>query len=178
MKNQNQNFHSSLKETNLTYILTYFQFLLTLVIKSQLCNRTSNSNLSLVDPVNLSHDQLTKLFQVYTQTIQTSQTATQLQLNYPLILTLKSTNEWLKEMENFQFLKTSFMDQCHKLNQINQLIEFSNLRPTIYFSNSLKDQFKYVFGKNKFTYKSERHKYLKTKTQLRWLIMRLQLKCV
>ena len=58
------------------------------------------------------------------------------------------------------------MDRFQKLTQINQLIEFSNLRPTIYFSNSLKDQFKYVFGKNKFTYKSERHKYLKTKTQL------------
>nr|AZP39643.1 DNA-directed RNA polymerase beta subunit [Nitzschia palea] len=166
LKNQNQNFYSSLKETNLTYILTYFQFLLTLVIKSQLCNLTSNSNLSLVDNFTLSNAQLSKLFQVYTKTIKTSQTATQLQLNYPLILTLKSTNEWLKEMENFQFLKTSFMDRCHKLNQISQLIEFSNLRPTIYFSNSLKDQFKYVFGKNKFTYKSERHKYLKTKTQL------------
>jgi hypothetical protein len=103
---------------------------------------------------------------VYTKTIQTSQRSTQLQLNYPLILTLKATTEWLKEMENFQFLKTNFNDRSEKLNQINQLIEFSNLRPTIYFSNSLKDQFKYVFGKNKFTYKSERHKYLKTKTQL------------
>jgi hypothetical protein len=109
---------------------------------------------------------VTKLFQVYTKTIQTSQTSTQLQLNYPLILTLKTTSDWLKEMENFQFLKTNFIDQSQKLTQLTQLIEFSNLRPTIYFSNSLKDQFKYVFGKNKFTYKSERHKYLKTKTQL------------
>lgn len=166
LKNQNPNFQSSLKENNITYILTYFQFLLTLVIKSQLCNLNSNSNLSRLENFTLSNEQLTKLFQVYTKTIQTSQTPTQLQLNYPLILTLKSTTEWLKEMENFQFLKTNLIDQFYKLTQINQLIEFSNLRPTIYFSNSLKDQFKYVFGKNKFTYKSERHKYLKTKTQL------------
>jgi DNA-directed RNA polymerase subunit beta len=166
LKNQNQNFQSSLKKTNISYILTYFQFLLTLVIKSQLCNLNSNSNLSIVENFTLSNDQLTKLFQVYTKTIQTSQIATQLQLNSAVILTLKSTTEWLKEMENFQFLKTNLRDQFHKLSQINQLIEFSNLRPTIYFSNSLKDQFKYVFGKNKFTYKSERHKYLKTKTQL------------
>ena len=166
LKNQNQNLHSSLKETNITYILSYFQFLLTLVIKSQLCNFDSNYNCSVVDKFNLSANQVTKLFQVYTKTIQTSQTATQLQLNYPLILTLKTTIDWLKEMENFQFLKTNFIDRFHKLSQITQLIEFSNLRPTIYFSNSLKDQFKYVFGKNKFTYKSERHKYLKTKTQL------------
>lgn len=166
LKNQNQNFYSSLKETNITYILTYFQFLLTLVIKSQLCQRKSSSNLLGVENFNLSDDQLAKLFQVYTKTIQTSQKTTQLQLNYPLLLTLKTTTEWLKEMENFQFLKTNFRDRCDKLTQITQLIEFSNLRPTIYFSNSLKDQFKYIFGKNKFTYKSERHKYLKTKTQL------------
>nr|YP_003735004.1 DNA-directed RNA polymerase beta subunit [Durinskia baltica]ADI40219.1 DNA-directed RNA polymerase beta subunit [Durinskia baltica] len=166
LKNQNQNLHFSLKETNITYILTYFQFLLTLVIKSQLCNLTFKSNRLLIDNLNLSDDQLMRLFEVYTKTIRTSQIATQVQLNYPLILTLKTTSAWLKEMENFQFLKTNFIDRSNKLTQINQLIEFSNLRPTIYFSNSLKDQFKYVFGKNKFTYKSERHKYLKTKTQL------------
>ena len=166
LKNQNQNLHFSLKETNITYILTYFQFLLTLVIKSQLCNLTFKSNRLLIDNLNLSDDQLMRLFEVYTKTIKTSQIATQVQLNYPLILTLKTTSAWLKEMENFQFLKRNFIDRSNKLTQINQLIEFSNLRPTIYFSNSLKDQFKYVFGKNKFTYKSERHKYLKTKTQL------------
>lgn len=166
LKNQNQNLHFSLKETNITYILTYFQFLLTLVIKSQLCNLTFKSNRLLIDNLNLSDNQLMRLFEVYTKTIRTSQIATQVQLNYPLILTLKTTSAWLKEMENFQFLKTNFIDRSNKLTQINQLIEFSNLRPTIYFSNSLKDQFKYVFGKNKFTYKSERHKYLKTKTQL------------
>ena len=31
---------------------------------------------------------------------------------------------------------------------------------------TLKEQLKYIFGKDKFSYKSERHKYLKTKTQL------------
>ena len=53
LKNQNQNLHSSLKETNITYILSYFQFLLTLVIKSQLCNFDCNYNCSVVDKVNL-----------------------------------------------------------------------------------------------------------------------------
>ena len=52
------------------------------------------------------------------------------------------------------------------MEEINKLLEFPNLRPTIYFSNSLKHQLKYIFGKEKFLYKSERHKYLKTKTQI------------
>jgi hypothetical protein len=44
-------------------------------------------------------------------------------------------------------------------------VNFQNLRPTIYFSISLKEQLKYIFGKNKLSYKPDRHKYLKTKTQ-------------
>ena len=51
------------------------------------------------------------------------------------------------------------------LNSIKQLKELKNLRPTIYFSVSLKEQLKYVFGKNKLNSKPDRHKYLKTKTQ-------------
>ena len=32
------------------------------------------------------------------------------------------------------------------VDEINKLLEFPNLKPTIYFSNSLKDQLKYIFG--------------------------------
>ena len=114
----------------------------------------------------LSKTQLSNLVQIYSKTLFNCQTSAQLQLNYKLILTLKDTIHWLKEVEDFQFLRTNVRDTLTKTNPIIQLIEFFNLRPTIYFSNSLKDQFKYVFGKDKFTYKLERHKYLKTKTQL------------
>ena len=73
---------------------------------------------------------------------------------------------WLLEMQNFQFLKQKLTKVSEKIVDINKLIEFPNLKPTIYFSISLKEQLKYIFGKDKFSYKSERHKYLKTKTQL------------
>lgn len=175
LKNQTRNFNLDIKENNIVYILSYFQFLLTILLKAQVCNLQSLANSNLADTpfpstetetLNLSKNQLLKLTQVYNRTILTSQTATQLRLNYSFLLTLKSAAEWLTEMEDFQFLKTNFRERINKINQLTQLIEFSNLRPTIYFSNSLKEQFKYVFGKNKFTYKPERHKYLKTKTQL------------
>ncbi len=175
LKNQRRNFESPIEENNGRYILTYFQFILTILIKTQLCQKNPSfslnevntySNSSFGENSSLSKAQLSKLLRIYTKTILTSQISTQIQLNYQLILSLKNTTDWLKEMQDFQFLKTNFTDKVNKLNQITQLVEFSDLRPTIYFSNSLKDQFKYVFGKNKFTYKSERHKYLKTKTQL------------
>ena len=53
----------------------------------------------------------------------------------------------------------------HKIKETNQIIKVKELRPTIYFSTSLKEQLKYVFGKHKLSYKADRHKYLKTKTQ-------------
>jgi DNA-directed RNA polymerase subunit beta len=175
LKNQRQIFQSHIEENNSTYILNYFQFTLTLLIKYQLCNVNSlpnsnlasnNSGLALVNNFQLSKEQLSNLIQIYSKTLFNCQTSAQLQLNYKLVLTLKDTVYWIKEIEDFQFLRTNVKDTLNKVNPITQLIEFFNLRPTIYFSNSLKDQFKYVFGKDKFTYKLERHKYLKTKTQL------------
>ena len=44
-------------------------------------------------------------------------------------------------------------------------MKLKTLRPTIYFSTSLKEQLKYIYGKTKLQYKPDRHKYLKTKTQ-------------
>ena len=174
-KNQNRNFQSDLNENNVPYILNYFQFLLKLLLKYQLCNfdpvwksnlQTSSSNLALENKVPLSKEQFSKLLQIYSTAIQNCQLSAQLQLNYQLVLSLKDTTDWLKEMKDFQFLKSHWNTRRNKVHSIRQVIEFSNLSPTIYFSRSLKDQFKYIFGKDKFVYKSERHKYLKTKTQL------------
>ena len=175
LKNQSQVFQSHIEENNILYVLNYFQCILTILIKYQLCNVNSllNSNVTsnsassmVVNNLQLSKVQLSNLVQIYSKTLFNCQTSAQLHLNYKLILTLKDTIHWLKEVEDFQFLRTNVRDTLNKTNPIIQLIEFFNLRPTIYFSNSLKDQFKYVFGKDKFTYKLERHKYLKTKTQL------------
>lgn len=176
LKNQSQVFQSHIEENNILYILNYFQSILKLIIKYKICTAnsllnitlitTNNSVLPLVNNFQLSKDQLSNLVQIYSKTLSNCQTSAQLQLNYKLVLTFKDTIYWLTEIKHFQFLKNNFRNTLNKVNPITQLIEFFNLRPTIYFSNSLKDQFKYVFGKDKFTYKSERHKYLKTKTQL------------
>jgi DNA-directed RNA polymerase subunit beta len=175
LKNQSQIFQSHIAENNITYILNYFKCILTIAIKYELCKGNSlfNSNLTTKNSVStfannsqLSKSQLSHFIQIYSKTLSNCQTSAQLQLNYKLVLTLKDTIYWLKEIEDFQFLTSNFKDTLNKVNSITQLIEFFNLRPTIYFSNSLKDQFKYVFGKDKFTHKLERHKYLKTKTQL------------
>jgi DNA-directed RNA polymerase subunit beta len=177
LKNNAVSFKTNLKENQISYILRYFQFLLKLLVKYQIVELNSSPNnltnfkeikeISLLKhSFNLSELQILKVLQTYNKTIINSQISVQLQLNYKLILITKASNNWLLEMHDFRFLKQNINKTLSKITNINKLIEFPNLRPTIYFSISLKEQLKYIFGKDKFFYKSERHKYLKTKTQL------------
>jgi DNA-directed RNA polymerase subunit beta len=171
LKLKNENFKFEIEENNVNYILNYFQFIATILIKYQICqskNTITSIGLltpTIVDDFNFSQNQISKLLQIYTKTIFNSQTSVQLKLNYNLVLSLNDTTKWLNAMKNFQFLKTNFDNTLTTINEVSRLIDSPNLSPTIYFSNSLKDQFKYVFGKDKFNTKSDRHKYLKTKTQ-------------
>ena len=177
LKNNAVNFKTNLKEKKIIYVLRYFQFLLKLLLKYQGLQLSSSpnnfinfpeiNNISLLqNNFNLSKTQTQKVIKTYNKTILNSQISVQLQLNYKLVLITKHSNNWLLEMHNFQFLKQNLNRTLSKITNLKKLIEFPNLRPTIYFSISLKEQLKYIFGKDKFLYKSERHKYLKTKTQL------------
>jgi DNA-directed RNA polymerase subunit beta len=183
-------FKTNLKRDKIGYLLKYFNFLLKLLIKYEIfqfdwidSKVQANSNIEnnkkwleefikvnkVLFPINnltLSINQVLKLCNVYDKTIINSQKLAQIQLNSQLLLITKSSQDWLIEMRNFSFLKQNIKELIRKINNVNKLVKFQNLRPTIYFSISLKDQLKYIFGKNKLSYKSERHKYLKTKTQL------------
>jgi len=168
---KNKNLKFEIGSNSVTFILNYFQFISTLLIKYQVCQSNTilpSINLliqNILDDFNLSENQLSKLLQIYTKTVFNSQTSFQLKLNSNLVLDVNSTSKWFNSMENFQFLKINFNKNLMKINEVSQLVDSPNLSPTIYFSHSLKDQFKYVFGKDKFNPRSDRHKYLKTKTQ-------------
>jgi len=159
------------------YFLKYFQFLLKLLIKYKIVednyNKKNGQSFNQITKISvlfknfkLSKNQMPKIIYAYDNLITNSQLSIQLQLNYKLVLIINHYKSWLLEMHSFPFLKENFNQIVQKRTYINNLIQFPNLRPTIYFSLSLKDQLKYIFGKEKFIYKPERHKYLKTKTQL------------
>jgi DNA-directed RNA polymerase subunit beta len=174
LKNTTLNLKVNLNENKVLYILKYFQFLLKLLLKSQILQNNESAfikkNLNefsvLKNNLKLSKDETTKLLYTYDKTVINSQRSTQIKLNSQLLLITKHSNDWLTEMENFSFLKTNLDQKIPKIRSLTQLIKFSNLRPTIYFSTSLKERFKYSFRANKLVYEPERHKYLKTKTQL------------
>lgn len=177
--------YSNFEFEPIIYFLKYFQFLLKLLIKYKILENNSNkkNNQSfnqfigisvLFQNFKLSKNQRSKIIDAYDNLITNSQLSIQLQLNYKLVLIINHYKSWLIEMQNFPFLKKNFNQILKKRTDINNLIQVPNLRPTIYFSLSLKDQLKYIYifkkekdGRDKyFKFKPERHKYLKTKTQL------------
>jgi DNA-directed RNA polymerase subunit beta len=69
-------------------------------------------------------------------------------------------------MGNFSFLRQNLEQFILRINNVNKLLEFQNLRPIIYFSTTLKEQLKYTFIDPTRTHLGKQHRYLKTKTQL------------
>jgi DNA-directed RNA polymerase subunit beta len=188
IKDNISSFNLPLHGEKTLYLVTYFNLLLRLLIKYELFQKSwvssktkngviiekkwletllQNTPVSfLPKSTQFSKNQILQLLETYDKYISNSQKYTQIQLNRNLILITKDSKDWLSEMRNFYFLKRTVQQLTQKIKETNQLIEFKELRPTIYFSTSLKDQLKYIFGKNKLRYNPKRHKYIKTKTQL------------
>lgn len=174
------------KTEKIIYLLQYFNFLIKLLIKyevfhinlndrkiplktTNIPNPFNSININqiklLSEELSLSKNQLVKLLLVYDKLIFSSQKFVQTQLNSQMFLIVKESQDWLMEASHFSFFKKKIKKLTSELNSINELNKLTQLRPTLYFSNSLKDQLKYIFGKNKLIYRGDRHKYLKTKTQ-------------
>ena len=178
LNSQVRNFRFDLKNNNkIEYTLKYFHFLIKVLVKYQFLDQISSSQLnfnsvqletvsSLEQKIDIKDQYVTDLLVIYTKLIIQSQNSAQVKLNSNLLLNVESSLGWLREMENFKFLKNTFTKTHLRIEEMQAILKFPNLRPTIYFSTSLKDQLKYVFGKEKFSQKAEHHKYLKTKTHL------------
>ena len=186
LKNSSLHFKTNLNTEKLTFLIKYFNFLLKLVIKYEILqssyiqtklpfnlvekndsikfNDTNRIPFSFKETI-LSEEQTFKLYSTYEKLISDFQNSIHLQLNSQMLLITNQSQDWLVQMSDFLFLKKQIKDIIPKLNNLKQLLELRTLRPTIYFSTSLKEQLKYVFGKNRLLYKPDRHKYLKTKTQ-------------
>jgi DNA-directed RNA polymerase subunit beta len=184
LKFQDENFffEESSQKNKIKSILNYFNFLLKVLIKYELLqlnwlqdkkNQTNRDtkwfdefmSQNQISFLNLSNEQILNLYVLYDKIILNSQSFAHLYWNSNLLFIHQDPQNWLIEMINFSFLKQKIHAPIPKLKQIKELIELKNLRPTIYFSISLKDQFKYIFGKTKLDSRADRHKYLKTKTQ-------------
>jgi DNA-directed RNA polymerase subunit beta len=157
---------------NSVYLIGYFNFLLKLLAKYEIFELNYDSNLTSYKPFEtflvtnkISQDKILQLFLTYDRLINKSQQLVNIQLTSQLLLVTKQPQNWLLKMKTFSFLNQQLSSTLPKLNSVLSNLQSENLRPTIYFSVSLKEHLKYIFGKNKLAYKPDRHKYLKTKTQ-------------
>ena len=171
-------FKTNLKKNKIFYLGKYYNFLVQLLVKYEILQLNLNKNkkiastqfiqknriLYLTKILSLSENQILNLSQAYDKTILNLQKQTQIQLNSPLLFLTKKSQNWLIEMSNLLFLQKNVKELLPKILDISRLIDSQNLRPTIYFSISFKDELKYVFNEDSFIYNPLRHNYLKTKT--------------
>jgi DNA-directed RNA polymerase subunit beta len=169
---------------NISYLIRYFNFLIKLLIKYEILYVNYNNyplsddklesetnknlgldNLELFKDINLSKNHVKKLLLIYDNIFLDSQKLVNTELNSELFYLTQLPQQWLVETNKFKFLTREIKSLLPKLIDLKELTKIKNLQPNISFSNSLKENLKYIFGKNKLLYKPDRHKYLKTKTQ-------------
>lgn len=173
-------------DENSSYLVGYFNFLLKLLLKyeifesssaatnsdSTVTKRKQSENFLLTHKIEtllsestISNDNILHLALTYDRLLTKSQQLVNIQLTSQLLSVTKQPQDWLLKMKTFSFLNQQLSSTVPTLNGVLSNLRSENLRPTIYFSVSLKEHLKYIFGKNKLSYKPDRHKYLKTKTQ-------------
>jgi len=148
-----QKYTSPNSKTNFTNetistLLKYFQFLLKVLTKYRILASSSESNklLDSSETLKLSDDQIRRIINIYTKTVTNSQLTVQLQLNSRLVLVTEHLMNWFFDDQNFSFLKQNIQKSLLKEVNTNKLTQFAVFRPTLYFSTSLKDQLRYLFG--------------------------------
>ena len=177
LQDNSLNFKINLERDKIICLVKYYNFLAQLLVKYEILQCYLNKSDKkfttqfvqenkielLTKTLSLSEDQILELCRKYNKVIIDSQKLVQIQLNSQLLFITKRSQDWLIEINNFSFLQKNFNHLVPKISNVTKLINSPNLRPTIYFSISLKDQLKYVLN-TKHT--PVRHKYLKTKTNL------------
>ena len=147
-------------------LIQYFNFLLHFLEVYKILTFTLiHQNLKIQTQFELPKYQILNLYYNYNKLALKSQKIINFNLNSEIVVIPKQLQKWFIETNSFTFLKQQLNYLTLNLIKINEIIRFPNLKLTIYFSTSLKDQLKYIFRKNFLLYRSKRHKYLKTKTQ-------------
>merc|ERR1712238_574099 len=77
------------------------------------------------------------------------------------------------DIQNFSFLKQNINKLLLKRTNLNKFTQFAAFRPTLYFSTSLKDQLKYLFGQIHTPYEIDSTPFDKYKTNIRKRTKRL-----
>merc|ERR1712194_173340 len=173
------NIKTNFTNGNVITLLKYFQFLLKVLTKYKIIDKKS-LQVSELDKISnfkqiskLSNNQVKTIIRIYTKTIINSQLNVQLNLNSQVVLVTEHLVNWFFDIQNFSFLKQNINKLLLKRTSLNKLTQFSTFRPTLYFSTSLKDQLKYLFGQIHTSYEINPTPFDKYKNNIRKRTKRL-----
>jgi len=166
------NIKTNFTNDNVITLLKYFQFLLKVLTKYKIIDKKS-LQVSELDKISnfkqiskLSNNQVKTIIRIYTKTIINSQLNVQLNLNSQVVLVTEHLINWFFDIQNFSFLKQNINKLLLKRTNLNKLTQFSTFRPTLYFSTSLKDQLKYLFGQIHTSYEIDSTPFDKYKNNI------------
>jgi DNA-directed RNA polymerase subunit beta len=155
LKNNSIEAQKNLKLPKFLSLLNSFNMVLKLLIKYE-------SSFSLL---NYFQSQESKTFLKYEKLIFRFQNLIQIQINYPFSFIFYNSISSIIGTTYFVFLQKQLKFTAQKLKLLEQLLQTKTLKPTIYISISLKEQFKYICGQEPLENSPEDHNYLKTKTK-------------
>nr|UYC30549.1 RNA polymerase subunit beta [Lithodesmium undulatum] len=158
---------NELTSQNSSQVLNYFNVLVKTLIKyTTLTNIQSH-----FQPTKINHVKQKSIQANYDKIIRNYQQNTSIKFHLIPVKIIKTLNE----INSFNFLKINVQKTNYKIKEIVTIIKNKNLKPTLYFSTSLKEPIKYNLTKREKdkiyiswirNRKNKKHKYLKTKSQI------------
>jgi DNA-directed RNA polymerase subunit beta len=171
---------NELTSQNANQLLNYFNSLIKTLIKYRLL-KNKQKDFELISQFTNFQNQLEsgkldqlkqkKIKENYNQIIRNYQENTSTKFHVIPIKTIKLLNQ----INRFNFLKKNVQQTNYKIKEITTIIKNKTLKPTLYFSTSLKEPIKYNLTKREKdkiyiswirNKKNKKHKYLKTKSQI------------
>ena len=150
----------TLRKNKIVYMLILFKFLTKLLIRFQVFqifndkNKLKSSHLALkvanlnkqVSLLNITDDKTNDFIYIYKNFIKNCLIFSEIHFNSELILIIDLYKNLLTELNQFSFLKKTINKLLLNKQEIFNLFNSGYLLRTLYFSTSLKDKSKYLFG--------------------------------
>ena len=167
---------NNFQSQQITEFLTHWNFLLRCLIKYEILQTKTNSILSLEKnwlttiAKKLEDSNLHKILEIspeqVTNKLSKYENINKILISYELLLVPLFTTHSFKNLKNFNFLKKNIVDLKTKFRIMITQIQSKKLKPTIYFSKSLKELCKYTRRKSQNLSNLYDITYLKSRSEI------------
>jgi len=162
---------------DLNELFVHWNFLLKCLVKYEILKEKSSSSLNPIknawlQTINkqlIGFENLSKFSEsttLNTETLIQYEKINQILFSYELLLVPLFTTKSFRNLKNFTFLNSNIFDLKTKLEILTTEIQHKKLKPTLYFSTSLKELCKYTRKKNQSSQNLYDITYLKSRSEI------------